>query len=368
MIGSIIGVGVFGLPYAFAQSGLVIGLLELLLIGGLLLFLQLMFAEIVVQTDGDHRIVGYVQQYLGKGWGKIAFIAVSCGVWGAMTAYIIVGGKFFSLLLSPILGGQDFVYSIIIAVVAAIFIYRGIGFVSKFEVVIVLALIFLFIFIVSLSFPNIQISNFFTFHPTNAFVPYGVILFSMAGLGVVPEMRAVLGMKQERRLGHAILTAMAVIALLYSVFAISVLGVSGSGTSQAAFDGLLPHLAPAAGIVASLLGALTILSIFILLGIQLKNTLIFDFRLREKTSWFLVVSVPIFLYLIGVRELIGLIGFVGSVFTGILGILIVLSYLQMRKSPICRKHTCVLFPKPLAWMIVVLFAGGSLLQIFTVLF
>jgi amino acid permease len=44
MIGAIVGVGVFGLPYAFAQSGVALGLVWLIAIGGLLTCLQLMFA------------------------------------------------------------------------------------------------------------------------------------------------------------------------------------------------------------------------------------------------------------------------------------------------------------------------------------
>ena len=57
MIGAIVGVGVFGLPYAFAQSGVGIGLLELLVLGGCLTVLQLMFAEVVMATPDRHRLM-----------------------------------------------------------------------------------------------------------------------------------------------------------------------------------------------------------------------------------------------------------------------------------------------------------------------
>jgi len=368
MIGSIVGVGVFGLPYAFAQTGLGIGLLELLLIGVLLICLQLMFAEVVIQGNGDHRLVGYVRQFLGKGWGSVAMFAMACSVWGAMTAYMIVGGKFFSFLLSPIFGGSESLYALLVALIAGWLIYCGLGFASKLETTIVVTLIFLFIFIILASIPHIQVMNWFIYRPEHVFVPYGVLLFSMAGLGVVPEMRDVLGQKHERKLGHAILIGMSVIMVLYIVFATVVFGVTGLQTTQAAFDGLLPVLGVTAEIVASLLGALTILSIFMIVGIQLKHTFVYDYHVSKKTAWFAVMIVPIVLYLLGVRELIGLIGFVGSVFTGMLGILTVMTYLTLRKSPTCNRHACILFPIPLAWVIMGLFAGGTLLQIIKVIY
>ncbi|MDG1950529.1 MAG: aromatic amino acid transport family protein, partial [bacterium] len=52
MIGAIVGVGVFGLPYAFSQSGFPLGIIELIVVGGLLVIMQLMFAEVAVQTPG----------------------------------------------------------------------------------------------------------------------------------------------------------------------------------------------------------------------------------------------------------------------------------------------------------------------------
>ncbi len=368
MIGSIVGVGVFGLPYAFAQTGLAIGLLELLLIGALLVALQLMFAEVVIQGDGDHRLVGYVRQFLGERFGSIAMLAMACSVWGAMTAYMIVGGKFFSYLLSPLFGGSESTYAIFVAIIAGFLIYRGLGFASKLETVIVITLIFLFIFIILASLPHIQIANLLIYRPENVFVPYGVILFSMAGLGVVPEMRDILGEKHERKLGHAILIGMSVIVLLYIAFATVIFGVTGLQTTQAAFDGLLPVLGTTAELVASVLGALTILSIFMIVGIQLKHTFVYDYHVSKKTAWFAVMIVPVVLYLLGVRELIGLIGFVGSVFTGILGIFTVMTYLALRKTATCRKHTCILFPIPLAWLIIGLFAGGTILQIINVIY
>ena len=363
MVGAIIGVGVFGLPYAFSQVGLAVGLLELFAMGILLTFLQLMQAEVIMQTDGHHRLAGYVREYLGKGWSRITLIAMAAGVWGAMIAYMIVGGKFLFFLASPVFGGTEFIYSLILAGIASALIYRGLAFASRVEVGIVCVLLFLFIFMILAGLPHIQPAVYLVSKPENFFLPYGVIFFSLSGIGIVPEMRDVLGQRLRSRLGQAIILGMTIIVLLYALFAVTVFGVTGFSTTPIAFDGLIPVLGNTFRIVASMLGTLTIVSIYFILGIELMNTLKFDFRIKHKLAWVLVVFVPVVIFLFGAREFIGVIGFVGTVFSGALGIIIALMYVRLKQSSICRKHECLNFPRVLTWLLILLFVGGIVYEI-----
>lgn len=368
MIGAIIGVGVFGLPYAFSQVGLAIGLLELVIMGILLTILQLMQAEVVVQTEDHHRLVGYVREYLGRGWSRVSLIAMAAGVWGAMIAYMIVGGKFLFFLASPVFGGTEFVYSLILAAVAGLLIYRGLGFASRVEVAIVGALLFLFIFMILAGLPKIDPSVYLISKPQNAFLPYGVIFFSLSGIGIVPEIRDVLGSRLQSRLGQVIIIGMTIIVLLYAAFAAVIYGVTDASTTPIAFDGLVPILGNTFGIVAALLGTLTILSIYFMLGIELLNTFKFDFSIRHKIAWAFVVFVPVLIFLLGAREFIGVIGFVGSVFSGALGILVALTYAKLKQSPVCRKHECLRFPGVLTLLLILLFLAGIVYEITTLSF
>ncbi len=364
MIGAIVGVGVLGLPYAFSQSGVAIGMLELLIIVTLLTFLQLMFAEVCLQTPGKQRLVGLVGTHVGKKWRWVALSAMAIGIWGAMIAYMIVGGRFLHILLEPILGGPEIVYSIAVWVIGVALISQGLKFASKIEVPIVIALLFLFVFIILASTTEITPEHYFTMDISKSFVPYGVILFSAAGVGIVPEMADVLGKKLGRKyLGLSIMIAMAIILLLYTGFALAVVGVTGPETSQTAFDGLVPFFGGGFKVLTLLLGSITILSIFLIIGIELLDTFKFDFKLKHNTSWFLVAIVPIVLFLLGVREFISLVGFIGGVFGGGIGILIALSYWNLKRSKICRDHHCINFPSFLTWAIITLFACGVVWQI-----
>jgi tyrosine-specific transport protein len=367
MIGAIVGAGVLGLPYAVAQGGFALGLLELLLLGALLVVLQLMLGEIVVQTPGHHRLVNYIGIYTGRFWKGVTLIALALGVWGAMLAYMLVGGTFLHLLLSPVFGGDPALYSYILATLASISVFGGLFFASHIEYWVVGALLFLFIFIMLASAPFIDFSHYTTVNLKNFFIPYGVILFSLSGMGIVPELKDVLGEKHRRLLSPVIVTGMGIIVMLYALFAFVVVGVTGTDTSFMAFDGLVPYLGETFRVVTTLLGSLIILSIYMVLGVELLNTFKFDFNLRHRTAWFLVCVVPLALFAVGMREFINIIGFVGSVFGGILGILVALSYWRMRRRGICRTHHCIHFPAPLTWLLITILAAGILWEVVVML-
>ncbi len=359
MIGAIVGVGVFGLPYAFAQSGVGIGLLELLVLGGCLTVLQLMFAEVVMATPGRHRLVRYIEIYLGSRSKWLALVAMACAVWGAMLAYMVVGGQFLSLVT----GTTSLAHSYLIGIVAAVLISGGLRFASRTEVGVVVILLFLFAFVVLASVPHISPSAFFTVQPSNWFVPYGVLLFALSGFGIVPEMKDVLGSKHNRELAHAIVISMSVILVLYAFFSLAVVGVTGDGTTQIAFDGLTQTLGTTFSFLAPLLGVMTVLSIYMILGMELLNILKFDFRLSHRQAWLATSLVPILLFALGMREFIAIIGFVGSIFGGLLAILIVLSYFVLRRRGLCKEPRCINFPDVLTWMLIVVFLVGMLVEI-----
>lgn len=359
MIGATVGVGVFGLPYAFAQSGVAIGLLELLVLGGCLTILQLMFAEVVIATPGRHGLVRYIEIYLGSRSKWLALVAMACAVWGAMLAYMVVGGQFLSLIT----GSVSLAHPYLIGIVACVLISGGLRFASRTEVGVVVILLFLFAFVMIASVPYLSASALLSWAPSQWFLPYGVLLFALSGFGIVPEMKEVLGIKTKRELAWAVIVGMSVIVILYALFASAVVGVTGEHTSPIAFEGLAGVFGGLFGVLASLLGLLTILSIYMILGVELMNILKFDFRLSHRSAWALTSFVPMLLFALGVREFIGIVGFVGSIFGGILAIFIALSYSMMRRRGLCKAPHCINFSEPLTWLLIAVFLIGIILEI-----
>lgn len=363
MVGSIVGAGVFGLPYAFAQSGASIGAAWLLGLGAVSLLLFLMYAEVIIQTPGTHRLGGYAEQYLSPAWKSIATAVLAAAQIGAMLAYAVLGGRFLFSLFGPWFGGTELVYALLLTAGVGALTWRGTKVASRAEGILVGVLLFLFLLATLASLPHIAIGNLLTVQWENALLPYGVVLFALTGIGAIPEMKDILGHKDLPRLPHAVTFGLFTIVGLYLAFALAVLGVTGAGTTPTAFTGLFTVLGPAFRGISALLGSLTIFSIFAMTSLQLQNSLAIDMRVPRRASWAVAVLVPGLLYVAGLREFIGIIGFVGSVFSGLIGIFVVVLYERMRRSPVCHEHRCLNVPTFVAVLVAALFAWGILREL-----
>src|SRR3989344_6712824 len=96
LVGTMVGVGIFGLPFAFAKSGFWVGFGFLIAIGLITLLVDLMYGEIVLRTKSQHQLVGYTQFYLGPIFKKIIFFSIAFTSYAALLAYIIISGEFLS--------------------------------------------------------------------------------------------------------------------------------------------------------------------------------------------------------------------------------------------------------------------------------
>jgi tyrosine-specific transport protein len=130
MVGTIVGAGIFGIPYAVSKSGIIPGLFYFLVLGVLITFVHLFSGEFILRTEGNCRLPGLAQRYLGEKAKMVAIFAVILGVSGALLAYIILAGNFldiiFSSLPSPLGGLSPFQLAFVFWLVLSFFIFRGI--------------------------------------------------------------------------------------------------------------------------------------------------------------------------------------------------------------------------------------------------
>jgi len=163
------------------------------------------------------------------------------------------------------------------------------------------------------------------------FLPYGVILFALAGSAAIPEMRLIL-QGQEKKLKKAIFLGTLIPAVLYLLFALVVVGISGAGTSPEAIKGLVPHLGGWVIIAGAIFGLLAVFTSFLVLGVAVRQIYYQDYRLKSIWSFFLACIVPIAAYLAGLKNFILIIGFVGAVASGLMGILTVWIHFKARQK------------------------------------
>ncbi len=360
-VGSVIGVGIFGLPFVFAQAGYVVGLAHLLVLAGVYLVVLLAYADIVTNTKGHPRFVGIVRKYLGPKWSWIAVLLMLVGIWGALLAYILIGGEFLHVLFSEVTGGSLVTFQIVFFLICSLLLIGGLGFIARLEVVFVFALLVLLVLIMIGSLPHADVSNLVTIDSEQWFLPFGVVLFALGGISVIPEMAQILG-RDRKRLRSSVAVGLMTVALIYVLFAASVVSVTGMETSQEAMIGLGQALGPWAVTIGAVIGLFSVFTSFLILGISAMDMLMYDYRRRYLVSWFAAISVPFCIFLLGAREFIEVVGFIGGVVGGMSGLLLILMYLKAKKHA-CTSKRCLSLPNWLMYLCALVFSSGVLLTI-----
>lgn len=331
LVGTIIGVGIFGVPYALSKVGVLLGLVYFFMLGGIQLLQHLFFAEAAIATPEKKRLVGLADAILGKKARHVAAVASVLGFWGAMVAYILVGGSFLHLLLAPFLGGDAWLYQFAWAAIGGVVIYFGLGIIAKFEFWLTLALILALCLIFGASLPQLRPENIAWFTVEDFFLPYGIILFSLSGLAAIPEMEDIIG-EDRNRLRSAIVAGSVAATLLTALFGFAILGVTGGATSEDALSGLQAFFSPGLIALVGLFGFLAVATSYFTIGVNLRETFEYDYKIKRLPSWLGAVGVPTAVFFAGAGSFVGIIGFTGAVFNGITAILVALLYIAVVKK------------------------------------
>jgi tyrosine-specific transport protein len=315
--GMIIGVGMFGIPISFVKAGFWLGALELLLITAILMWLHILYGEVVIKTPSSHRLPGYVRLYLGGGAARLSWASAFFGIVGTLLAYIVVGSIFLHVIFQNVWGtSSEFIWAVVVtALGAAVTLFP----LKREALINGILTTLLIVFIAGLTFylfPNIKTANFTGFNVENFFIPYGVFLFALAGGVVVPDVVAVLG-KDKKRTRSAIVVGTLIPAVLYFLFAFSVVGSLGVSVSDEAIQGLLPVAGYSVVFFGSIVGFLAVITSFIVLSMSFQALLKLDFKMHKISAWMVASGLPFLLYLFGIQNFIVVIGAVGAVAVGI---------------------------------------------------
>ncbi len=362
LIGAVIGVGIFGIPYVFAQAGVAIGLIHLIVLGAVNLLMLLAYVDIVVNTNGHHRLVGNVKEFLGDHWAWLMTIALFFSSWGAMVAYIILGGGFLHAIFSPITGGTIFGFQMAFVIVFSLLLMGGLSMISRLEVAFVFALIVMLVLIMIGALPHADVSNLAEWNTENAFMPFGVVLFAFGGLAVLPEMKDILG-RHKRLLRRSVLWGFGIITLVYALFATVVVAVTGGATTQETILGLGEVMGDWAVTIGSVIGFVAVGTSFLILGVQILNSLMYDYKRRYWHSWLIAAGVPFAVFLLGARDFIDVIGFTGGVLAALVGLIMIYMYLKAKRHA-CTPKRCLAIPNWTMYLASLILVGGMITTIF----
>lgn len=368
LAGTILGVGLFGLPYVFSTAGFKIGILFLILCCFLTTTTHLIFGEALLRTSGEHRAPGLAKIYLGQKGYYISIVASFISLSGVLLAYLILGGQFIQNL------SQIFAWDININLATAIFwligvlgMMTGIRFIGIGEIIgvaLIMILIFGYLF---LGLPGLKIQNFTSFNTANFFLPYGILLFALSGGTAVPEIFNYFkkkGISKEQiNFKTPIIWGSIIPAVLCLLFVIGTFGLFPNKIIPIDLAGSLIKTNPLLAISTTVLGLALILTSYFILGLGFRNILFFDLKFKRLLSWVIPIGLPIILFFIQNRGFLAIIGFLGAFVLAIETIItFIVHYLSQKRGDKIPAYQ-IKFPMIIRVTLIVLLLIGAGLEI-----
>lgn len=357
LAGTVIGAGMFSLPYVFSRVGVTGGLFYLLAFSLVYFAVHLMYARVVETRPDGHQFSFFARAYLPR-W---ASLPVSFGIFAelllVLVAYLVLAPTFGVVAA----GGADIRTFTLIAfwLTGSLFMFarltwQGIAEILGALVILgIVAAVFLFGTSAPLTTPAFASLNFGLF-----FLPFGPLLFSLAGRPAVTEV-----VEEHRRAGKSFSLPKAIAwgtfipAAVYAIFALSVLRLNPAVTPEAlnSLGGILPpYLLSLLGV----LGLITLWTSYFIIGENVRDMLHLDWKLPRWFSSAVVVGVPLLLYLAGLRNFLGVISFTGGVFLAVEGVAVIAMW--RRAFPGHRWGWVV-------WPLAAVFAAAFIYELVTVL-
>jgi len=356
LVGTIVGVGIFGLPYAASKAGFFTQLFYLGVFAGVFVLLHLMFGEIMLRTTERHRLAGYVGIYFGGAAKKFIELITIIGTLGGMLAYLLVGGLFLQTLTGGMFGGIEQYYIIFWAIMSLV-LFSGLKMVERTETVMLFFMVLIVALLFMASIPFVDIGNYSFSIPENFFFPYGVTLFALAGTAAIPLVRDILK-NEEQKIKKTIIVGTLIPVALYALFIFSVVGVTGASTSEDALTGLNGILGTPMVIIGALFGLLVVATSYIVFGLYLKDTLWYDFNVHRKVALWFILTAPLVLVLFQPASFIEIIGFLGAVFGGTEAIFIILTFRKARRHGDRVPEYQMKVPAAILYSLIALFVFG----------
>jgi len=242
----------------------------------------------------------------------------------------LVGGQFLKTIGSNWYAAGDRFYILLFWALFSAVVVFGLRAVARAEFWMSVGLVVLIIIIFIIALPSISTEKLLSLtEERNIFLPYGLVLFALSGALVIPEVREILRGK-ESTMKKVIVAGTMIPAVLYFIFTLAVVGVSGTSTSTEAIAGLADALGSSMTQIGAWFGLLAVAASFIATSIYLRDLLRFDMQIHKILSIVIVIFSPLVLLFAGVENYLSILGFIGAVAGGTDAILLILIHRKAR--------------------------------------
>ena len=327
LIGTQVGAGVLGLPYAASQVGLIPAFGIIVGVMLLMLFTALIVLKLSAEMRGA-QMSTIAQKTLGKIGGWVMYLSIVLMSFGALLAYVAGMGSVFASLF----GISDTIGALIFWVLASTVIYLGLEASGKTELIMSYVMLILFIGIAGMLLPHAKLENGLYVEIGGFLSMTGVAIFSLGCHTVIPDVYK--GIGDYGKAKKVVIGAFLIPTIIYTIFMIVFLLVFGRGTPQIATQGLETIYGGIGNIVGNAIPLIAITTSFIGVGLAQQSNSREFLRLKKPLAWVLTAVPPIMIYLLGVKNFADVLAFAGD--TGDLLAFIILPILIMFKRKISK--------------------------------
>jgi amino acid permease len=314
-----VGDGVFALPFVFYKDGWLLGLFYLIVLAGFVSAAHVVYLKTLEKIGEKERLLGLAGKYFGRSGFWVGFVAIVLGLILTLVAYLILGTQFVQLAAPSVSPNVAF---FVFWLFTAVPIFLNDRRVVKLELVGIACTSAIIVFIFASAWPAVIFAGIPLVNGQNFFLPFGVILFALAGwTSVEPayESRKKSGASSDP--WRVLAAGSFVAALLYTMFIVGILGSTPAATPDTV-SGLTSWPIWKKEIIA-IFGLLAVATIYLPISHEIKNALEKDLGWNGSVSRFLILFVPLVFIGLGLRSFLTVAGIVGGAFIGAQYLLIV---------------------------------------------
>jgi amino acid permease len=305
-----IGSGVFALPYIIQESGWLLSLGYFIAITAIVSLAHILYLKTLEAVDERERLLGLIKKYFGTAGFWAGFLAIVVGLLLSFVAYLVLGTQFIQTLvpgISPTLA------LIIFWFILGVVVFKSERKVTGFEVAGVALIFCAILFIFISGHPLRSLANTPAIDLKNIFLPFGAVLFSLAGWTSVEQVYEI--KKKENGKGNIFIlfaVGAALAGVLYWLFALGILGtVSHVATSTISGAPGWPFWKKD---ILAILGLLAMGVVSIPLAREIRGALEKDLNWNSSVSRLIIIGVPLAVILSGFNNFLIIVGLAGGVF------------------------------------------------------
>ncbi len=307
-----IGEGVFALPYIIQRSGWVVSLVWFVGLIAAISVAHTIYLRTLAAEGEKERLLGLARRHLGAVGFFVGLAAIVIGLLLGFVAYLVLGAHFL-LILFP--GIPPAAALAAFWAVLAFLAWRSGGRIAWLEVggIILIACAIFFIFFSGR--PELALANIPFAAPREFFLPFGAVIFALAGWTSVEQVYEVVRGRDVSRpfaMFWVLAGGTAFAALLYWLFALGAIGSAGQVAADT-ISGIAGWPVWRKDIIA-ILGLAAACVVSLPMARELKNVFEKDLGWNTLGSRAAIIFIPLAAVIAGFTNFLAIVSVAGGVF------------------------------------------------------